>query len=419
MSASPTQITFDTQQLEAIKLACDAEQRIVGVTGAAGTGKTVILREVYDNFTRAGYTVALAAPTGKAAKRIRDVTGLPAQTIHRLLEYTTPRDYKDEATGKVYEWSTPRRHSRNPLEQKVLLLDEYSMVNRELHANIMAAIPPGGIVRAFGDTNQLPPIEDRKYEGANSPFTVLLRKFNSVTLQTIHRQGEGSGIIKASQQILAGRVPQNNDEFVVEITDTPVGALTKLVDETGKKFIGLDYQVLTPMNKSKVGTKALNTLMQGLLFPDKRAFFALPRFDIKEEKLRVGVGDKIIITTNNETLGIFNGETGIVVGWDASLDLLEVDMGDRHVFIPPVLQLTFGSEVREIHPQKSIELAYVITTHKAQGSEYKHVVYVLNRATGYMQNRRNFYTAVTRGREKVTVITDRTSLSNSVFKKGD
>lgn len=424
MSSTTSSIQFDKEQLEGIKLACDADQRIVGITGAAGTGKTVILREVYNNFANAGYPVALAAPTGKAAKRIREVTGLPATTIHKLLEYTQPRELINENTGARAEYSYPRRDRQKPLDQKVFLIDEYSMVNRELHANLIAAIPAGGLIRAFGDNHQLPPIEEKKYDGQNSPFTVLLQKFSSVVLQTIHRQGEGSGIITASQQILGGRAPVNNDEFNIRFTDAPVGELTTLLAETDGAFAKLDSQILVPMNKTKIGTTALNVLAQQFLYPNKRDYFELERFTKYGEKkkpppLRVAVGDKVIITKNCAELDIFNGETGIILDYDAA-EMMTIDLGDRTVVIPPALQVQVAEgDVREVHPHKSIDLAYVITTHKAQGSEYDQVAYVLNRATGFMQNRRNFYTAVTRGRRKVTVITDRISLSNSVFKKGD
>lgn len=133
----------DPVQREAMALCCDLDKRLVSVTGPAGTGKTTIMRQVYDTLTEHGYSVALAAPTGKAAKRIRELTGIPAMTLHRLLEYTSPGEI-DPETGKPSFISFPRRNQERPLDYDVVIVDEYSMVNRDLHRNLMDAIGSGG-----------------------------------------------------------------------------------------------------------------------------------------------------------------------------------------------------------------------------------------------------------------------------------
>ena len=171
---------YDVEQIEAINLCCDLTKRIVAVTGEAGTGKTTIIKAVYSKlinyidthrreFKRdyiedrdkyqfnAEEYIVLVAPTGKAAKRIFEATGIPAMTIHRLLEYPTPGEI-DENTGKALVASSPKRDKFNPIKQKIVLCDEYAMVSYELHRNLIDALPSGGCVRMFGDCNQLEPI---------------------------------------------------------------------------------------------------------------------------------------------------------------------------------------------------------------------------------------------------------------------
>lgn len=161
---------YSEKQLEAIDLCLNREKRIVAITGPAGSGKTTIIKDVYKRLTDEGITVALAAPTGKAAKRIKEATGIPAVTIHKLLEYSRPGE-RDEKTGKPLTDTAPKRDHTFPLVERVILVDEYTMVNHELNRNIIDALGRGAVLRCFGDIHQLPPIEAHKLTGVDSsPF---------------------------------------------------------------------------------------------------------------------------------------------------------------------------------------------------------------------------------------------------------
>lgn len=425
---SSDDITLDGTQQQAVDLCCDISQRIVAVTGAAGSGKTTILRRVYQALVDHGYRVTLCAPTGKAAKRIYEATGIDALTIHRLLEYSNPGD-PDPRTGKPMLHSYPARCRANPLEIDVVLADEYAMVNTEVHRSLLAALPPGACLRVFGDNNQLAPIEeDKRLESEPSPFMQLLSKFTSVTLDTIHRQGKDSGILLNLQLILRGRMPSRNDQWALNFTDRPVDTLRELILDgldSGVDFSNTDSQIISLMHKSWVGTGKLNSMIQGLFRNKLDPATLLPRHvwvtgenDEKGGYVRFYVGDKVIITRNQYDLMVFNGETGRILEFSHDGEVI-IDLGDREVAIPPTLLVVnrYGKTV-EVDPRKDIDLAYVITTHKSQGSEYERVVYMLNKSTAFMQNRRNFYTACSRGRSHVTVITDQRSIGLSLHKQG-
>lgn len=428
------QLELDSKQLEAITSCCDIAQRVVAVTGQAGTGKTTILEQVYKKLTEAGYAVVLCSPTGKAAKRITEVTGIEAQTIHRLLEYTHPGD-PDPKTGKTIRFSFPRRVRANPIDYDVVLVDEYSMVNWEVHRALFDALPNAACVRVFGDANQLDPIEeDFKLKSEPTPFQTILRnsKFKAIILDTVHRQGADSGILLNLVSILRGRMPTKNDQWTMQFTDYPVDALREYVLQSldnGVDFSTIDNQILTPQNTSWVGTVKLNAMLQ-LQFRDlDKQVIKVPRHDWTKKGARqedakgqlflpMSVGDKVICTRNMYDLFVFNGETGVIKEITSDEEII-IDFGDREQAIPPLLAVLnrFGKVV-EIDPRKDIDLAYAITTHKAQGSEYRRVVYVLNKSTAFMQNRRNLYTACSRGKEHVHIITDQRGLQGSIYKAG-
>lgn len=425
-------IVLDPKQQEAVDLCCDLTQRVVGVTGAAGSGKTTILRKVYQSLKDHGYNVVLCSPTGKAAKRIYEVTGIPALTIHRLLEYTNPGDI-NERTGKPEGYSYPRRTRSYPLECDIVLADEFAMVNKEVARALFNALPNGGSIRVFGDNNQLQPIEEIDKNNSAppgpSPFIALLQKFKSVTLETIHRQGQDSGILHNLQLVLRGRMPANNDQWTNKFTDRPVDALRELIldgIEEGIDYSSIENQVITTQHKSWIGTGKLNAMMQGLFHDRLDPSFFIPRNrwvegegGVKGGDIRLYIGDKVIITRNQYDLGVFNGETGKVIEFSSDGEVI-IDLGDREVLIPPAMLVVnqYGKTV-EIDPRKDIDLAYCVTTHKMQGSEVKRVVYMLNKSTAYMQNRRNFYTAASRAREHVTIITDQRSMGLSLSKMGN
>lgn len=424
---------WDAKQEEAIAACCDASKRIVAVSGEAGTGKTQIIKEVERRLRNAGYEVGCSAPTGKAAMRIQEATGLLAQTNHRMLGYGQPIDHEDvdDKTGerKHVRISTgPSYNRRHTLPYDFILCDEYPMVNREIHDNLIAALKPGARIRMFGDMNQLKPIEtDKRLQDEPSAFATALQKFTGVVLETNYRQLAGSGIVANAKRILVGRTPNRAPDFDIIYTDDPVMKLLQFVDE--QKQLGIDYntieaQIITTMNKSWIGTKKLNLSLQSLWWDRDAPFLTLPRhvfkWEAKEEEttIRVQIGSKVVYTANTYDLGneqsVFNGEVGIVVNLHEEDESVDIDFGDRIVTIPPLLIVVRpDGSVIETDPRKNIDLAGVLTTHKMQGSEVKHVTYILNKSTIYGQSRRNFYTAVSRARDKCTVITDQKSLMKS------
>ena len=414
-------LQLDTAQDAAVKLCVDIKKRVVGVTGPAGTGKTTIMKQVAAALIAAGYRVVACAPTGKAARRIHEATGLESMTIHRLLKYPFPGE-RDAKTGEALRPGFPQHDRFNPLPYDIVLADEYAMVNHEVHTNLVDALPPKGCLRCFGDVNQLPPIETSAALQTESPFQKVLKHFPNVRLETIHRQGEGSGIVLAGVNILKGRGPSRASDFIIKMSDKPIETLTDVVMEgldaaEPRDFSKLDCQIITPTRKSWIGTAKLNSTLQTLLNPDMKGAIVLPRHSWAIDKnTRVAAGDKVIWTQNNYDLNIFNGETGVV---EECTDVGEVivNWGDRVVCVPPSLSVTRkDGTIAYVDPRRDLDLAYAVTTHKSQGSEFKHVIYILNKSCIFMQDQANYYTAITRARYSVTLICDQQSFFGSLRK---
>lgn len=449
-----TEIQFDALQLSAIDMASDMKKRLVSVSGPAGAGKTIIIRKIYEYYLSIGVPCALAAPTGKAARRIKEATGIDAVTIHKLLEYNRPGE-RDETTGKALDVTKPKRDRVNPLFEKVIIVDEYAMVNHELHNNLLAALPSGGCLRAFGDISQLPPIEEyhvKKNDGQpeETPFQKLIKRDDSVVLEKVYRQGEGSAILNAANKIRRGHQPPiaEDGEFYLKLTDRPLDILRLHVQKS--KENGVDYrdihnQIITPQRTSWTGTQKLNQMLKTILNPKPEQSIELKRNSWDKDTCVVGIGDKVVCTSNSydlrpyferfeewtedmvpimsswipcpPTKQMLNGETGIIthIYPDGGMD---IDFGDRIVELPHQYQEYWSQRdtVIDVHPSKNIDLAYALTTHKCQGSEFQQVCYVLNKSMTFVQSRQNFYTAVTRARTRVMVICDQQSLRVSVFK---
>ena len=427
----PPPVVWDKKQEEAIDACCDVDRRIVAITGKAGVGKTLIMREVASRLSANGYVVQASAPTGKAAKRIRESTGLEAMTNHRMLGYGMPIDVEvdDDKTGekKMVKVSTgPRFNRAQPFVYDTILCDEYAMVNQELHRNLIDALKRGARLCMFGDVNQLKPIEeDRRLDGKPTAFMVALEKFGGITLDTIHRHDAGSGIASNGALILSGKVPRGSDDFIMRQTDQPVRAVQEFVElqlANGHNYSDTEHQIVTCMNKSWVGTQKLNLIIQALFWDRARPFIELPRYRIEgleNRTIRVQVGSKVVYTANTYDFGdgvsyAFNGEVGTVISLNHDEGSVEIDFGDRTVIVPP-LMITVRNDgsVIEQDPRRNIDHAYVLTTHKCQGSEFRHVCYVVNKSTLWAQSRRNFYTAITRAREHCTVFFDPHSLAKS------
>lgn len=432
----------DEVQLLAVNRAFDIEQRVVPITGEAGTGKTTIMQHIYYGLVDAGYKVALAAPTGKAAKRIREATSLPAVTIHRLLEYTYPGE-PDEETGEVFDESVPRRTKSNPLVYDVLLIDEYAMVDLELHRSIINAMKAGAVIRMFGDISQLPPIEKYKVT-TETPFQAAIRKFDGVELTTNYRVQEGNPIIENARKIRNGRMPAKTDNTPILFTEK---YQDKLIDtvleyaEQGINFNEIDHQIIIPQNKGPTGCANINDILQRLYFDSNntRVLIEPPIWKKKSGKkaFYIGVGDKVVISQNMYDLRqeedkydefgkysrptpeeeAFNGEVGIVQHIDEDESII-IDLQDRVVTIPPLIEYTdkYG-RLKSSDPRLNIDRAYALTTHKMQGSEVKSVIYLISKGMAWMLSRPNLYTAYTRARDRTMIITDQRALSLSVTKK--
>jgi len=418
----PGELNLDNEQRQAIEVCCDLDRRVVPVTGPAGSGKTTILQHVFRTLYKHGSQVVLCAPTGKAAKRIKEATGIDACTIHRLLEYPHPGEV-DQNTGKTLISTDPKRDRINPILPKVVLADEYNMLSVEVHRNLLDALPHGGVIRMFGDADQLQPIEtNKRLQAEPSSFLKMLDKFDGIRLKTIHRQAEGSNIIANGRRIISGQMPLRKEDFELKITDEPVQAVLDFIQDNLTEDIdyGTIYnQIISPTKVGWVGTEALNAAIQQLLQPMTKPYIEIARHKwSKIEEQRIYIGDKVIYTVNNYPLEVFNGETGLVTKFldDGGI---EVDFGDKSIIIPVSLEMEGRHGTYYTNPQKDLDLAYVITTHKAQGSEYNKVCYVMNRSRSFLLNRKNLYTGITRAKEKVTIITDAKSINLSLYKKGD
>ena len=449
------EIILDADQQKAIDLCSDLSVRLVAVSGAAGSGKTTIIRQIYNFYKERYISVVLAAPTGKAARRIKEATGIDAITIHKLLEYNRPGS-RDEKTGKALDVTSPSRNRMHPLDQKVIIVDEYAMVNHELHNNLIAALPSGGCLRAFGDISQLPPIEEYRVTDTNArteltPFTKLIARPDSVVLGKVYRQGEGSEVLKAADKIRKGHTPPINEDlgdFYIRVTDKPLDMLKLHIRaqlEKGINYGLIQNQVITPTKKTWVGTQRLNEILRSILNPRPLHSVQLQRHTWDKEGLTVGINDKVVCTSNTYdmrnyferfeewttdmvpimssyipcpiTKQMLNGETGIVtqIYPDGGLD---IDFGDRTVEIPVSYQEYWAQKdtVIDVSPLRDIDLAFALTTHKCQGSEFQQICYVLNKSALFVQSRQNFYTAVTRARKAAFILADQKSIQTSIFK---
>ena len=419
---------LDEKQVDAINRCLDTTKRCVGVTGPAGSGKTTIIRFAYEKLVDAGYSVRVAAPTGKAAKRIREATDLPASTIHLLLEFTSPSE-EDPKTGKPYGDTFPRRTKENPLDYDVIIVDEYAMVHRDLHADLVNAMKHGSRLLVFGDNQQLPPIEtNERNKALPTAFNMILDKFDGIHLKTVHRTQDGSHVFMNAKRILDGLMPQNKDTFRLIPANDIITALLENVQDAD--FTKLNNQIITPGNISWVGVHKLNAALQTFFWSDKdRRMFRPMRWKNKttgkgDDPIEVGIGEKVIITRNmydvignDGTTGAFNGESGIISDINFESEEITINFGERQVVIPSMMQNVMENKVFVNYPQRDIALAYAVTTHKAQGSEFENVIYVIGRSLYRMLNRRNLYTAVTRARQSVKIIYDKDSLSRSVMQK--
>jgi exodeoxyribonuclease V alpha subunit len=242
-----------------------------------------------------------------------------------------------------------------------------------------------------------------------------LKKFPSVTLQNIYRQGEGSDVVKNAHRILHRMCPQSSPDFMIKLTQQQPKVLMPFVEDDPERFRSLNHQIITPTHRGWIGTRQLNLAIQAVVqagnYSEGRI---MPRNKWDKYELQLYVGDKILWTKNDYNIGIFNGETGIVVKFEEYGQVV-IDFGDRVVSVPPLVQYERGDGRTMVYdPRTQLQLAYAITTHASQGSEYESVFYMMDSYAFMLQDQANFYTGVTRARKKAHVISDARSFQKAV-----
>lgn len=386
-------IAYAPQQRQAVQLA--AREGVLILTGGPGTGKTTTVRGIVALFQKMGLDIVLAAPTGRAAKRMSELTGMEAQTVHRLLGMNW-----SEATHQV----TFLKSEKEPLEADAVIVDEMSMVDLPLFSALLRALRPGTRLVLVGDADQLPSV------GAGNVFSDLIRsgRVETVFLREVFRQAEQSAIIRNAHAVNRGEAPQlsnNQGDFFFmcrrdaeRMVSTVVELCkTRLPDNMGVPADQI--QVLTPTRKGAGGTMNLNRCLQEALNPrqpDKR--------EIQWGDRLFREGDRIMQTRNDYDVvwgradgtigtGIFNGDVGKILQIDPSGEWLAVDFEGRAA--------TYSVEMLN-----EVDLAYAMTIHKAQGSEYRCVVMAAISSAPSLMVRGVLYTALTRARELLVVVGD-------------
>lgn len=373
-------ITYDDIQRNGIKTALTS--KISVITGGPGTGKTTILLGVIRILLNLGYTIGAAAPTGKAAKRMSEVTGLNASTIHRLLQYQPGIGFK--------------YNEDNTLPYNVIIVDESSMINITLMDVFLKAVNNNTKLILVGDVDQLPAI---------GPGNVLSDIINSgivpvVKLDKIYRQAENSDIVVNAHRVNHGEMPINRKTdfyFIKEHDNQSVNTMIKdLIKQrlpNAYKVKPIDIQVLSPMRKYDVGSVSLNNIIQGLINPKGTS--------VNYGECVYRVNDKVMQIKNNYDKGIFNGETGFIKKIDEEEKTVTIDFDGN------IVDYNYG-ELSEI------SLAYAATIHKSQGSEYPIVVIPIVRGHYRMMERNLLYTAITRAKDLCIIIGDYSMIERAV-----
>ena len=411
------------EQHRAVDQCSDNTRRLVCVTGPAGSGKTTILKRAHASWLERGARIALAAPTGKAARRITEATGIEALTIHRLLEYTDPGS--EDRYNKGNAFSYPKRDEDNPLPLDVIFVDEYSMVNPEVHQALVKAMPRGCVLRAFGDINQLKPVVDNEVYNGETKISATLTPFEKLLdatekqgtlcrLERVFRQGEGSGILGASQRLLKKAFPMQAADFKLRMVggDFIMAAQMKPLIEAR---MGTDMcptkthtQIITLSHMGEVGTFGMNTMIQDMRYNDDEPRVTQQRKLARGTKtVRFFLGDKVIYNKNNYDLDVMNGDIGVVVEIAPLTAVVKVDFGNNHLveFRPRQMFWNQKNEPYYRNTLQWLDPAYAITTHKSQGSEFDHVIYVLAMRSRMLCTVSNAYTAVTRAKKHCELVT--------------
>ena len=381
----PGGVALSAEQLRALKTALQA--KVAVITGGPGTGKTTLLRSLLVALDSAGLKPTLGAPTGRAARRLAEASGREAKTIHRLLEYSPE-------TGEFL------RSERFPLRTNYLVVDEASMMDVELAASLVRSLMPGASLLLVGDRDQLPSV---------GPGSVLKDVIASglvpvVELHEVYRQARESLIVSNAHRLNRGEMPvtQNDAEgdfffFERAAPEDVLGTIKQLVQNRLVGRFGIadprEIQVLTPMNRGPLGTQALNRELQDLLNPRGRELRAGDR--------RFREGDRVIQLRNNYDKLIFNGAIGRVVAVDPSRGRVGAVFDE-------------GSAEYDFSDLDELGLAYAISIHKSQGSQYPAVVIPMHQSHFLMLRRNLVYTAITRAERVCVLVGTRTALAQSV-----
>ena len=385
------------------------------ITGGPGTGKTTVINSIIKYFEDKNMDVALAAPTGRAAKRMTEATGHEAKTIHRLLEINgMPEDDRDvERYSLMFE-----RNESNPLEADVVIIDEVSMVDLSLMDSLLKAISVGTRLILVGDTNQLPSV------GAGNVLKDIIASdcFNVVILNRIYRQALCSDIVVNAHKMIDEEeidLSKKSDDFIfIERSDSEriISAVLTLIKEKLPPYLkcrAQEIQVMTPMRKGVLGVERLNGILQSYLNPADRS-----KAEKKFGETILRAGDKVMQIKNNyqlewnikdargiplsSGLGVYNGDVGVVRDIDEFLEKIIVEYDDGKL-----VEYDFANA-------NELELAYAITVHKSQGSEYPAVIIPMFTGPRMLMSRNLIYTAVTRAKSMVVLVGSREAFYSMV-----
>ena len=401
------------EEIQKQAVAAAASHGLFILTGGPGTGKTTTINAIIRYFEEEGAELRLAAPTGRAAKRMTEATGYEAQTIHRLLELNGMPEEEQEGRAVHFD-----RNSENPLEADVIIIDEMSMVDIALMHSLLLAVTAGTRLILVGDENQLPSV------GPGNVLRDIIRSgcFPVVELKKIFRQASESDIVVNAHKINRGeQVTINNksrDFFFLKRYDADIiiRVVIALIQEKLPRYVDAkpyEIQVLTPMRKGLLGVERLNQILQRYLNPP----------DEKKKEKEIGQrlfreGDKVMQVKNNYQLeweilgrykipvdkgvGVFNGDTGIMTEINEFAETATVEFEDGR-------QAEYSFKQLE-----ELELAYAVTIHKSQGSEYPAVILPILSGPRMLMNRNLLYTAVTRARKCVTVVGSETTFAEMI-----
>lgn len=386
-------IEFDAKQRKAIEIAVNKGSLIL--TGGPGTGKTTTVKGIITLMQNRGLDVALAAPTGRAAKRMTELTGCEAKTVHRLLEV----EYKDGSDKPVFV-----HNHKNPLDVDAVIVDELSMVDIFLFDALLDALPLRARLIMVGDKDQLPPV------GAGNVLSDMIKSglIPVVELDKIFRQAMQSLIVTNAHRVVKGEMPVTTDngvdsDFFMMHETVPISACRKIVDLVTRRLPAAysmdsvsDLQVLCPSKIGETGSQNINIMLQKQLNPPERG-----KNEIVSRGYILREGDKVMQIKNNydipwfksddNGMGVFNGDIGILTRIDRAADIINVKFDDREAMY-------------SVENVGELELAYAMTVHKSQGSEFDGVIIPVVATPQKLAYRNLFYTAVTRAKKLIVLV---------------